>query len=303
MADIQSERWLWIKGILFAVIGVFAAGLLLLEMQSAKQRLLFLLAIWGFCRSYYFAFYVIEKYADPGFRFAGLVYLPQYIYGRWNRSSYGNSVVKEHGNLSWYVQWPLVFLLVNLSLPAIQDTWADSARVLTKCEFGLWMAENAFLVMAGALGPFRLLARCAFALGMHILMGLSLRGMEWFALQGNNFTLEMATLSCFVMLWLFRVATGLRIGDDRVLESLLVNDKTWSRVRTEKPRVVFFQLLRIGAILPILFLAFGWLVDGKPHEQRSAEFVLWMCIVYFVTIGIVFADAQVRKMRIVRNGS
>jgi hypothetical protein len=29
-------------------------------------------AVWGFCRSYYFAFYVIERYVDPGYRFSGL---------------------------------------------------------------------------------------------------------------------------------------------------------------------------------------------------------------------------------------
>ena len=29
-------------------------------------------AIWAFCRAYYFAFYVIELYVDPGQRFAGL---------------------------------------------------------------------------------------------------------------------------------------------------------------------------------------------------------------------------------------
>jgi hypothetical protein len=31
------------------------------------------LAIWAFCRAYYFAFYVIENYIDPKFRFAGLL--------------------------------------------------------------------------------------------------------------------------------------------------------------------------------------------------------------------------------------
>jgi ABC-type sugar transport system permease subunit len=29
-------------------------------------------AIWAFCRAYYFAFYVIEHYVDPSHRFAGL---------------------------------------------------------------------------------------------------------------------------------------------------------------------------------------------------------------------------------------
>jgi hypothetical protein len=35
-------------------------------------------AIWAFCRAYYFAFYVIERYIDPGFRFAGLSSLVRY---------------------------------------------------------------------------------------------------------------------------------------------------------------------------------------------------------------------------------
>src|SRR5437899_12245421 len=30
------------------------------------------LAIWCFCRFYYFAFYVIEHYVDPAYRFSGL---------------------------------------------------------------------------------------------------------------------------------------------------------------------------------------------------------------------------------------
>ena len=36
------------------------------------MALLLALAIWAFCRAYYFAFYVIEHYIDPGFKFAGL---------------------------------------------------------------------------------------------------------------------------------------------------------------------------------------------------------------------------------------
>jgi hypothetical protein len=30
------------------------------------------IAIWAFCRAYYFAFYVIEHYVDSSFKFAGL---------------------------------------------------------------------------------------------------------------------------------------------------------------------------------------------------------------------------------------
>jgi hypothetical protein len=34
--------------------------------------LLLVLVIWSFCRAYYFSFYVLERYVDPGFKFAGL---------------------------------------------------------------------------------------------------------------------------------------------------------------------------------------------------------------------------------------
>jgi hypothetical protein len=34
---------------------------------------LLLVAIWAFCRAYYFAFYVIEHYVDPAYRFSGLI--------------------------------------------------------------------------------------------------------------------------------------------------------------------------------------------------------------------------------------
>lgn len=37
-----------------------------------KVALLLLLAIWCFCRAYYFAFYVIEHHVDPNFKFSGL---------------------------------------------------------------------------------------------------------------------------------------------------------------------------------------------------------------------------------------
>lgn len=73
MTDIKSPRLLWIKGILFLLIGVVSSVLLLLESPSLKVGLLLTLAVWAFCRAYYFAFYVIEHYADPGYRFAGLI--------------------------------------------------------------------------------------------------------------------------------------------------------------------------------------------------------------------------------------
>ena len=73
MQDIKSPRHLWLKGILFLLIGVTSALLLIFEVPTLRTVLLLFLAIWGFCRAYYFAFYVIEHYVDARFRFSGLM--------------------------------------------------------------------------------------------------------------------------------------------------------------------------------------------------------------------------------------
>ena len=72
MADIQSPRLLYLKAGLLLAVGLLASGLLIAEHPSGKVVFLLTLAVWGFARAYYFAFYVIEHYVDPGFKFAGL---------------------------------------------------------------------------------------------------------------------------------------------------------------------------------------------------------------------------------------
>ena len=82
MADIQNPRLLYFKGALFLFLGVLAVGLLLAEHASLKFAALLALAIWSFARAYYFAFYVIEHYIDPNFRFSGLWAFAQYVMSR-----------------------------------------------------------------------------------------------------------------------------------------------------------------------------------------------------------------------------
>ena len=72
MKDLTSTTWIKVKGMLFLLLGFAATVFLLLENPSLKSALLLALAIWCFCRFYYFAFYVIEKYVDPGYKFSGL---------------------------------------------------------------------------------------------------------------------------------------------------------------------------------------------------------------------------------------
>lgn len=72
MKDLTSATWIKVKGILFLLLGIAAAALLVLENPTWRVALLLALAVWCFCRFYYFAFYVIEKYVDPGYKFSGL---------------------------------------------------------------------------------------------------------------------------------------------------------------------------------------------------------------------------------------
>jgi len=72
MRDLTDAFWIKTKGVLFLLLGVFAGGLLLNELPSWRVGILLVITVWSFCRAYYFAFYVIEKYVDPGFRFSGL---------------------------------------------------------------------------------------------------------------------------------------------------------------------------------------------------------------------------------------
>jgi hypothetical protein len=82
MADIRSPKLLYLKGGLFLFLGVLAAGLLLAEHPDWKFAALLALAIWSFARAYYFVFYVIEHYIDPGFKFAGLWDFARYLLNR-----------------------------------------------------------------------------------------------------------------------------------------------------------------------------------------------------------------------------
>lgn len=80
--DLKSPRLIIAKGLLFLVIGAVASAALLLESPSWKIAALLIFAIWGFCRFYYFAFYVIQHYVDPTYRFSGLTSFVRYLLRR-----------------------------------------------------------------------------------------------------------------------------------------------------------------------------------------------------------------------------
>jgi len=82
MADIRSPRLLYLKAALLLAIGLLASGLLIAECPSWKTGALLALAIWGFARAYYFAFYVIEHYIDGSYKYAGLIDFARYALKR-----------------------------------------------------------------------------------------------------------------------------------------------------------------------------------------------------------------------------
>lgn len=82
MGDIKSPRLLYAKGGMMLIVGILASILLIARHPDLGTAALLAIAVWGFCRAYYFAFYVIEHYIDPHFKFAGLIAFLRYLVGR-----------------------------------------------------------------------------------------------------------------------------------------------------------------------------------------------------------------------------
>jgi hypothetical protein len=82
MMDITNPKLLYLKAGLFLLGGCLASAGILLEFPSLRLAILLAIAIWCFARAYYFAFYVVQHYVDPGYRFAGLGSFLRYLAGR-----------------------------------------------------------------------------------------------------------------------------------------------------------------------------------------------------------------------------
>ena len=82
MKDLTNPFWIKLKGLLFLFIGFVAVILLFLDSPTLKTAGLLAMAVWSFCRFYYFAFYVIEKYVEPSYKFSGLLSFARYLFHR-----------------------------------------------------------------------------------------------------------------------------------------------------------------------------------------------------------------------------
>lgn len=85
--DLKDVRLMYLKAALFGVAGLLAAGALLADAPTLRTGFLLAVAIGSFCRLYYFCFYVIEKYVDPEYRFAGLGSVVTYLVRRNRRDA------------------------------------------------------------------------------------------------------------------------------------------------------------------------------------------------------------------------
>ncbi|MCX7388960.1 MAG: hypothetical protein NTX48_20060 [Planctomycetales bacterium] len=84
LGDLKNSRIIIAKGFLFLFTGCIAVGLLIVDHPDVRTGLLLVITVWSFCRFYYFAFYVIQHYVDPSYRFSGLTSFLRYL---WNRRS------------------------------------------------------------------------------------------------------------------------------------------------------------------------------------------------------------------------
>ena len=82
MGDLKSKKLIYLKGFLFLFGGIVASGIILIDHPSWKVVAMLAVAVWFFCRAYYFAFYVIEHYVDSSYKFAGLSSFVRYLLKR-----------------------------------------------------------------------------------------------------------------------------------------------------------------------------------------------------------------------------
>lgn len=84
MTDLKNPKLIYLKGFLFLAILLASIALILTEHFSWKTLTLLCLITWSSARLYYFMFYVIEKYVDPTYKFAGILSFITYTAKRKN---------------------------------------------------------------------------------------------------------------------------------------------------------------------------------------------------------------------------
>ena len=79
LKDIKNKDLIVFKGLMFLLLGILASAILIAFVPRFEIIALLAIAVWAFCRFYYFAFYVIENYVDSDHKFDGLYAVLAYI--------------------------------------------------------------------------------------------------------------------------------------------------------------------------------------------------------------------------------
>jgi hypothetical protein len=82
MRDLSNPKLMWLKAVLLLLIGLMSAALIVAQSPELRTLVLLCCCVWGFCRAYYFVFYVIQHYIEPGYRFAGLWHFFRWCWAR-----------------------------------------------------------------------------------------------------------------------------------------------------------------------------------------------------------------------------
>lgn len=88
--DLQNPKLIYFKAALFLFGGLLSAAILILQNPTLVTVAVLALCVWSFARAYYFAFYVIQHYVDPSFKFAGLGSFMRYLLNRRSRDGLRN---------------------------------------------------------------------------------------------------------------------------------------------------------------------------------------------------------------------
>ena len=123
LRDLTHPRSIQLKGVLFLLLGVLAAGLILAESPSPRTVALLAITIWAFCQAYYFAFYVIEHYiaaasAEPAMEESAIF------------DAVVDVVVKGDYDYYIYDLVPLGHALYYLSMAKVYDEWINKVTKL-----------------------------------------------------------------------------------------------------------------------------------------------------------------------------
>ena len=75
------------KGVLFVLIGLAGAAMIFIQVPNFRTALLLIITIWGFCRFYYYLFYVLDRYLGRDKRFSGVLDALRYLLTSKNRAA------------------------------------------------------------------------------------------------------------------------------------------------------------------------------------------------------------------------